>query len=199
MLNEFPQKAHTNCGFSLVVRWPFLLGLLLACMGCSDTAGLPGINSIKSPAGMASAQPHLAEGFRGEIVLSWLEARGEGHELRFATLQGKNWSAAQAVAGGSDWVANWADFPSVQPISEQFWVAHWLVRKSGSPYAYDAFVAISADAGKQWGAPTRLHSDASATEHGFVSIYPDGQVAGASLCSRPARCFSPDRSLDSSR
>lgn len=180
MFVSHSETAPTHPGFHLAGRWwLMLLGPLLVGMGCSGEAGLAGVDSVNSPARPGSAQPHLAEGSRGEIVLSWLEEQGERHELRFATLQGKSWSVAQPVASGSDWVANWADFPSVQPISDQFWVAHWLVRKSGSPYAYDAFVATSTDAGRQWGTPTRLHNDASATEHGFVSIYASGQAAGA--------------------
>lgn len=159
--------------------WLILLGSLIGCLGCSGEAGLPGVDSVNSPAGPASAQPHLARGSGGEVVLSWLEAQGERHELRFATLAGETWSPAQPVANGSNWFANWADIPSVQPIGGQFWVAHWLVKKAGSPYAYDAFVATSNNAGRQWSTPTRLHSDASATEHGFVSIYPNGRSAGA--------------------
>ncbi|MCZ6459379.1 MAG: hypothetical protein O6766_08460, partial [Gammaproteobacteria bacterium] len=152
---------------------------MLLIVGCSGAAGLPGVDSVKSPAGDVSAQPHLARGPAGKVVLSWLEARRDSHELRFATLEGRGWSAAEPVASGSEWFANWADFPAVQPIDEQLWVAHWLVRKSGSAYAYDTFVATSADAGKQWGQPLRLHRDDSATEHGFVSIYPDGEAAEA--------------------
>ncbi len=172
-------------------RWPYRFARLqlsmvlsivlpmLLIMGCSGAAGLPGVDSVKSPAGSASAQPHLARGPAGKVVLSWLEARSDSHELRFATLEGRGWSSAESVTNGSHWFANWADFPAVQPIDEQFWVAHWLVRKAGSAYAYDTFVATSTDAGKQWGEPLRLHSDDSATEHGFVSIYPDGEAAEA--------------------
>ena len=74
---------------------------------------------------------------------------------------------------------NWADFPSVVPIDERFWLAHWLVRAGESPYAYDIYLASSVDGGVHWGAPFKLNLDGTATEHGFVSLFPLGSGAGA--------------------
>lgn len=123
--------------------------------------------------------PHLAPGPDGSAVLSWLEPEGHGHTLRFATLADDQWRDVTTVARGENWFVNWADFPSVEPISGNRWAAHWLVKRPGGTYAYDVAVALSADSGASWSAPITPHTDGTATEHGFVSLYPDGDNVGA--------------------
>ncbi len=55
-----------------------------------------------------------------------------------------------------------------------------LARASpASAAAYDIRVAVSADAGATWSAPLLLNDDATASEHGFVSWFRDGDRAGA--------------------
>ncbi|MCH8957282.1 hypothetical protein IIA28_18500, partial [candidate division KSB1 bacterium] len=157
----------------------FFLFLILLFSNCQQEQERLSIKEISNPAGESSAEPNLSVGDDGQVYLSWIEKKDDLATLKFSVRQGISWSSPQIVGQGENWFANWADIPSVQPIGGQFWVAHWLVKKAGSPYAYDAFVATSNNAGRQWSTPTRLHSDASATEHGFVSIYPNGRSAGA--------------------
>lgn len=161
----------------------FVLGIVLAMLsplaGCGPGIGEDEGGAGASPAKAGSGQPHLATGPAGEIVLSWLEAQGDGHELRFATFDGDSWSAASTVAIGVDWFVNWADYPSVEPVSEKLWLAHWLVKQPNSAFAYDVFFAVSNDSGTNWSAEKKLHADDSAAEHGFVSFFADGRTAGA--------------------
>ncbi|MEO8445617.1 MAG: hypothetical protein ABI567_11485 [Gammaproteobacteria bacterium] len=129
--------------------------------------------TMLSPAGPGSLAPRLARTPSGTVLMSWLEpAPGDRHALKFATLTGDRWSPARTVAEGGDWYINWADFPSVRPITARDWVAHWLVKQPGSSYAYNIALAISRDAGVTWSQPFTPHDDGTATEHGFVTLFP---------------------------
>jgi hypothetical protein len=76
------------------------------------------------------------------------------------------------VARGEAWFVNWADFPSVVPIADRLWAAHWLARRPEGGYAYDVAMALSSDAGARWGATLSPHTDGTPTEHGFVTLFP---------------------------
>ena len=136
---------------------------------------------LSSPAGPGSAQARLTASPDGELLLSWLEpsAETEGHTLRFARREPDGWSAAVDVASSDRFFVNWADFPSVTPVTERFWVAHWLHLQEDSFGAYDAIVAVSADGGNSWSTGSPLNDDATETEHGFVDVFPADGVARA--------------------
>jgi len=130
-------------------------------------------DDLPPPTGAGSAQPHLSRAADGTIVLSWLEPVIDGHALRFSTLTNNSqWGPARTVTEGSNWFVNWADFPSVRPVTEDFWAAHWLAKRPGGTYAYDIAVALSLDGGQTWSAPITPHTDDTRTEHGFVSLFP---------------------------
>ncbi|MEO1595832.1 MAG: sialidase family protein [Pseudomonadota bacterium] len=148
-----------------------------ALAACQPGNNTPNISD--PPAAAGSGMPHLAPGADGSAVLSWLEPDGNGHRLRFATLADDDWREAATVARGENWFVNWADFPSVAPIAGDFWAAHWLVKRPGGTYAYDVAVALSDDRGATWSPALTPHTDGTATEHGFVSLYPDGDAVGA--------------------
>ena len=120
-----------------------------------------------TPARRASSavEPHA--------VMSWLEpADAEAHAVRYSILQGETWSDSSSVAEDKGWFVNWADFPSVVPITAQQWVAHWLVKRPGGTYSYDIALSTSADGGTNWVAPLTPHTDNTPTEHGFVTMFP---------------------------
>ena len=151
------------------------LSVLLSVVACdhaqqhsiSDSA----VESLPSPALDGSGEAHLAVGRDGSVVMSWLEPDGNGHALKFSTLHERTWQPPRTVARGDSWFVNWADFPSVEPISESVWAAHWLDKQPGGRYAYNVAMSISEDAGATWSAPFTPHTDGTATEHGFVSLY----------------------------
>ena len=147
----------------------------LLCVACS-----PGERQeLELEAGQGSAEPHLAVGADGTILLSFLEPTKNGTALRYAQLNKNQWSEPKTVASGEDWMVNWADFPSVMPLSKNTWAAHWLVKSEGPAYAYDAVVVLSNDQGQSWSDPLLLHTDGTLSEHGFVSLYPDSNGVGA--------------------
>ena len=150
-------------------------------------SGMAEVREIPSPAGPGSGQPNLVAGPDGHIYLSWLEPRG-GTEvrLRFATRQGGGWSAPRTIAAGSNWFVNWADFPSLAVLPDGSLAAHWLAKSGNGAYAYDVLVSQSFDGGASWSAPRVPHRDGTATEHGFVSLFPagDGMLGAAWLDGR---------------
>jgi len=114
-------------------------------------------------------------------VLSWIEPvdqeqRGGPRTLRVARLLGDRFSAAREVTRSSSMFANWADFPSVVEGEGGALLAHWLRRSAGGGHAYDVELARSVDDGETWTRLGKLHDDETATEHGFVSIVPEGDA-----------------------
>lgn len=156
----------------------FLRNLLLAVAGIFLAAcDAPRTDSVAEPlqlpAGADSFAPRLFN-VHGRISLSWLEADGSGHVLRYATWEDGKWSAAQTVAKGDDWFANWADLPGVRPLGDGRWLAWWLQKSGEATYAYDVRLALSDD-GRTWRGTGTPHHDGTLTEHGFVSVF---DVAG---------------------
>ena len=157
-------------------------GALLATLpllGCDPSAS-PGpwlgeVAAIPTPAPAGSQFPHFAGGDSLPIVLSWLETRPDSTiALQHSTWRDGAWSPPGTVASGADWFVNWADFPSVVPISSSQWLAHWLQQRPGSVYSYDVHIAASTDGGRHWSPAGPPHDDGTPTEHGFASIFADG-------------------------
>jgi hypothetical protein len=151
--------------------------LALAACGSTDSGlSLPEPQLLVPPAGPEAAQPFVAAAAAG-ITLSWTEPTAVGHALRFATWDGTDWSVVRTAAEGTEWFVNWADFPSVVPLSDRDLVAHWLQRSGPGRYAYDVMLTRSVDGGDSWSPPVRPHRDGTETEHGFASLFPhDGGV-----------------------
>ena len=157
-----------------------ILALLAACDSDQATSGnTSAVALLPSPAGPDSGQSHLALTADGSVVVSWIEPDGDGHALKFSTLGETSWGPAQTVSKGDSWFINWADFPSVVPITDELWAAHWLQRRDGGRYAYDVAVSVSNDSGNTWSESAAPHLDGTATEHGFVTLYPNDAEIGA--------------------
>ncbi|HSK04667.1 MAG TPA: sialidase family protein [Kofleriaceae bacterium] len=135
--------------------------------------------AIDPPAADGAASPNLVAA-GGAVLATWLEptdAARKVHRLRFARLSEGRWDPAVTIAEGPALVANWADVPSVARQDDGTLVAHWAEKAAApAPHAYDVVLARSTDGGATWrrlGAP---HRDGTATEHGFVSLVPDGDA-----------------------
>jgi hypothetical protein len=137
------------------------------------------IDSLPSPAGPGSAEPNLAVSPDGRIYMSWLEPSDSGHALRFAALEGGEWSPPATIRAGRDFFVNWADFPSIEILDGGRLAVHWLQRNGSGTYAYGVQVSQSGDAGKTWSAPVTPHRDSSQTEHGFVALWRETGRLGA--------------------
>lgn len=136
------------------------------------------VQPVDAPSGAGARVPRLAARPGGGLVLSWIEPAGAGHALKFAERIDGRWREPVEVARGAGWFINWIDTPSVVPIDEHFWVAHWLARSaSGGKYEYDIALAISTDGGRTWRGGLRPHTSDVPAEHGFVSIFAEADGA----------------------
>ena len=157
--------------FDAVVGFALSLAGLLALASCGKDEAPP-IVRLPAIADAQSMGVNLATTPAGQVVMSWIQRTASGAELRFSILEDRAWRAPTVIAHGDDWFVNWADFPSVVPIDDDTWAAHWLVRSGDATYAYDVVMSVSTDAGQAWSSPVSPHSDGTPTEHGFVSLFP---------------------------
>lgn len=133
--------------------------------------------SLRSPAPVNSAQPHLSVSDRG-VLLSWIERAGDLGTLRFAERTASGWTEPRTIASGRDWFVNWADVPSALRLPSGVIVAHWLQKSGPGTYAYDVRLSYSRDDGKTWSPSFLPHQDGRRTEHGFASLFPAGDGLG---------------------
>ena len=136
-------------------------------------------DAVPFPGGAGSAQPRLSVGVDGAPVLSWLEPAGDATVLRYATFASGAFATPHEVTRGDDLMVNWADLPSVQPITSDVWAAHWLKIAPDSPGAYHIATAVSGDGGHTWTAPLQLNDDSAMAEHGFADLFAWNGAIGA--------------------
>ncbi len=126
-----------------------------------------------------TAQPNVVATKTG-LVLSWQQKNADScTTLYTATLSAQgNLGKAKPVASGCNWFVNWIDFPSVSIADNGDWLTYWLQKSKADPYAYDIHVTRSIDSGQSWSTSVIPHTDATATEHGFVSMTPLSGAGG---------------------
>jgi hypothetical protein len=167
---------------SIVRRIASPLLAFAALAGCQSGTESPEeplqVRALPTPAAIDSMAPQMSSGPDGTVVLSWLEGQGSTQSLRFARLEPAGWSAPMTVASSENWFVNYADRPSVVPLTAELWAAHWLELRAAWGYAYDVKVVLSTDAGRSWSAPITPHTDDTDTQHGFVSMYASGNNVG---------------------
>jgi hypothetical protein len=128
---------------------------------------------LPTPASGPVTGPRLSAGADGRLVLSWMESGESGTDLKYAVYEDDGFGTASKVVTEARMFVNWADLPSVLPVGENHWLAHWLRYSAEKTYAYDVVVSQSLDGGLSWSEPIAAHTDGTPTEHGFVSLYPD--------------------------
>ena len=126
-----------------------------------------------------AGQPDLAVGPDGRLLLSWVRRLGDRNALQYAAYMGDdNWeSAPKTIAVGRTLSANWANTPHVAMTEDGAIWAHWLQAPANaeSPHASDVMLTRSPDNGVRWSPPVAVNTDATGTEHGFVSLWPAAQ------------------------
>jgi hypothetical protein len=160
------------------------------------------VQTVAFPGAPGSAQPRLVAGVDGAPVLSWLEPAGDATALRYASFETGAFGAPHEVTRGDDLMVNWADLPSVQPITAAVWAAHWLKFAPDSAGAYNVATAVSNDGGNSWSAPVQLNDDDAMAEHGFAELFAwNGGIAAFWLDGRELAEWSfdePDKLLGTS-
>lgn len=124
------------------------------------------------PVTTAAAQPDLVRAPDGALLLTWIEAQGDGHALKFARYADGAWGEVQPIARGDDWFVNWADTPHLAVTADGALWAHWLQKSAQATYAYDVAMVRSGDGGITWSTPVLVNDDGTPTEHGFASMWP---------------------------
>lgn len=163
---------------------PAVVLLLAACGPAPEAPSAPvsgelAIESWALPAQPGSAQPDLFAGADGRLLLSWLNTPpGRRPAFQFAEhYPDGRWERVRTIAVGNAMFVNWADTPHIAATPDRALWAHWLQKSADAPYAYDIMLVRSLDRGTNWSAPRRVHDDATTTEHGFVSFWPQGDDA----------------------
>lgn len=159
-----------------------LLLLLTACGGdpvapapsapAAETRAAHELSEWPLPVLGTAAQPDLVAAADGRLLLSWIETDGSAHALKFASFDGGAWGAPREIARGDDWFVNWADTPHLVATGDGALWAHWLRQSAKATYAYDVVLSRSEDGGGHWSKPVVVNDDGTATEHGFVSLWP---------------------------
>lgn len=105
--------------------------------------------------------------------MSWLEPQGgETYAVRMSELVGESWGPVRTIFEGDRLFINWADFPSIYQGGGDWFIAHWLRRRSEGTYEYDIQISHSHDRGFSWSQPMSPHRDGTLAEHGFLSFFP---------------------------
>jgi hypothetical protein len=157
----------------MFIRRPTLLWPLLLLAACSKP--LPpefgNIEALDVPLTGSGVGARMTTGANGTVLLSWMERHEDGANLMVSEFSEGRWQPAKTIVTDSGMFVNWADLPSVTVLGRKHWVAHWLSQSAAEWYAYDIKVAQSFDEGASWSEPLSPHSDGSASEHGFVSVF----------------------------
>lgn len=129
------------------------IAVFVAVVTAGGRAAVGPVQRLDTPGGPDSGMYSLTRGADGRVYLSWIDPiAGGGHALRYARLEGADWSQPVDVARGTDWFVNWADHPSVTAAANGTLFAHLLVNtgKAKTDYGYAIRVAASADRGMTW-------------------------------------------------
>ena len=125
-----------------------------------------------------SASADLTSTPDGRLLMSWINSqRGRRHILQFSSYDPglQRWMhAPTTIAVGNSMFVNWADTPHIVSANDGALWAHWLQKNAEAPYAYDVVLSRSRDGGSNWSPPQIPYDDRSETEHGFVSMWPQG-------------------------
>ncbi len=150
----------------------FTLVVITLLSGCASEKekDILSITTMESPADSVSLAPYLFTDKNEQVYLSWISRQTGKSTLQYSVLRADGWSPAQAIASGSNWFVNWADYPLLAGDGASSMIAHYLEKSENGKYTYDIKLRVSADSGKSWSEPILLHDDGKKAEHGFVSM-----------------------------
>ena len=133
--------------------------------GCArDFESIPSAQSgSKFPRITSSKSEHLtASWFEQVDHLNW--------SVMGSVYSNDTWTEPFEISKDSSFFVNWADFPSLNKISDDTLVAHWLKKSGAGTYDYDIHLSFSYDNGLSWSKSEIPHTTTTKGEHGFVSI-----------------------------
>ena len=129
------------------------------------------VQLVESPAAKTSSLPSLTSN-KEILLMSWVEKVDDTTaQLKYARLIDAAWKEPQLIIQDRDWFVNWADFPMIAENNGNL-ISHVLKKSSSETFAYDVRLNVLPKGDAQWATDMQLHSDATKTEHGFVTILP---------------------------
>ena len=151
------------------------VGLALVALAVPAVHASVLLDPVAFETGVRAAQPSVAVDRREGFVVTWQE-RADEQSLRFAVIDRAGHERRRGtVSNGKDRFINGADFPSLAVLDNGDWITYWLQKTASGTYAYEIRTTRSRDAGRSWDRPVVVHRDATPTEHGFVSMVPEGK------------------------
>lgn len=127
------------------------------------------LTEINTPHQSEVNLPYLTTDKNGNLLHSWVEKSKDTTVLKSSTLINDEWSTPNAIAKGTDWFVNWADYPMIS-ANEEGRMAHFLAKNATGTYSYD--VNLVTEQQNQWSKNFIPHDDGTPTEHGFVTMLP---------------------------
>ncbi len=159
-----------NCANGLII---LLVALMVSCEQNPKKQDAV-IHHVDSPAGAKSSLPYLVSN-SDTALLSWVEKIGDSTVgLKYSQFLEGKWQAPGEIISGNDWFVNWADFPAITENNGHL-LSYILKRSSEGTYSYDVKLNLLPKGQPQWKTDLPLHTDSTATEHGFVTILPYGR------------------------
>jgi len=129
------------------------------------------VNHVQSPAASHSSLPYLFSN-GNKTLLSWVEKEGDSlTKFKYAEWDAEKWQEPQEILQGADWFVNWADYPMIAENNGNLW-SHVLKKSAADTYSYDVKMNVWSKGGNAWQTNLPLHTDGTATEHGFVTVLP---------------------------
>lgn len=178
-----------------LIQTKFILLFLVLCLiACKDETQVE--NSVPltpivlvNPSSGSSGMSRMFAAPDG-LYMSWVEQTDSLAILKYAVYNQEQWDTPKIIAQGTDWFVNWADFPAIA-VNKGNIFAHYLQKSAPDTYTYDIQYKVYNAENKVWSSARKLHSDATKSEHGFVSVMPynDGFMAswldGRTTVNRP--------------
>lgn len=153
------------------IRSLALMSALAGWVACASEGPRLAVSDVEFRGPPGSGEANLHSAGDGRALLTWFEpASGDAYALRVAVRGSGVWSRPRTIVDGEPFFVNWADLPSLVELTDGRWLVHWPERVGETTYAYHIRLAISDDDGASWSPLGAPHRDASATEHGFVSM-----------------------------
>jgi len=134
------------------------------------------LTSLAQPTSSGAMAPNLVSDGDG-AWLTWIEPVDDGRnilQLKCAKFD-NGWSEAHTIVQGTNFFANWADFPELAVARDGTLFMTWLQKSGPGSYAYDIAIARSDNSGETWSLMGTLNDDRVLGEHGFVSLIPEGE------------------------
>ena len=131
------------------------------------------VTSLENPTSGNSAFPRLF-GTQNQLFMSWVEEKDSMSVLYFSMYENGEWTKPFEVNSGNDWFINWADFPAIAENNGNILISH-LQNPVNAKDNYDIKINLFSIKTQTWKKDILLHHDGTASEHGFVSVVPNGE------------------------